>query len=289
MTLHTAIAEASVHIARRDAETLLAHILGCDRAWLLAHSDDPLSPEHHARLRALSARRAAHEPLQHLTGIQDFFGLTLRVTPDTLIPRPETELLVEAVLNWIAAKPAPAHPLHILDFAFRILDVGTGTGAIPIALATHLPSTAFTAIDISPAALAIARENAARHHVADRIRFVESDLLVALPNEIFDIIASNPPYIALADAPTLAPEVRDHEPHIALFAPEDEIADGLAIYRRLIPQAHAALVPDGLLALEIGFGQSKSVRALYDTNLWHSLRILDDYAGIPRVVLATRS
>ena len=277
MTLREAIAEASTHIATRDAETLLAHILDRNRAWLLAHTDDPLSAEHLAQLRVLTTRRAAHEPLQHLTGQQEFFGITLRVTPDTLIPRPETELLVEAVLNFVAEKPATIHPLQILD-------VGTGTGAIPIALAMHLPTAHLTAVDISPAALAIAHENATHHHVANRIQFFESDLLASVKGH-FDIIVSNPPYVSLADAPTLAPEVRDHEPHLALFAGND----GLEVYRRLIPQAYAALLTGGLLALEIGFGQSESIRALLSETPWQKIRILDDYAGIPRVVLAERN
>lgn len=276
MTLRGAIAEAATLIAPRDAEVLLAHTVQRDRAWLLAHSDDLLAAEHIAEFRALTARRAAHEPLQHLTGQQEFFGLALRVTPDTLIPRPETELLVEAVLNWTAEKSSPR--------AVRILDVGTGTGAIALALAQHFPTAQVLAVDISPAALEVARENAVRHHLANRIDFAESDLLAAVSGETFDIIVSNPPYVSLADAQTLAPEVRDHEPHLALFAGDD----GLAVYRRLIPQAQAAVVPGGLLALEIGFGQSEAVRALFNEGLWKDIRILDDYAGIPRVVLATR-
>jgi release factor glutamine methyltransferase len=282
MTLRAAIAESSTDIAPRDAETLLAHILQRDRAWLLAHIDDPLSAEHLEQLCTLTARRAAHEPLQHLTGEQEFFGLNLRVTANTLIPRPETERLVESVIDWIANSPADSR-------ALKILDVGTGTGAIVLALAQHLPTAYLTAVDLSPAALAVARENATRHHLDQRIRFVESDLLAAFsgktPGEPFDIIVSNPPYVSLADAPALAPEVRDHEPHLALFAGND----GLEIYRRLIPQAHAALVPGGLLALEIGFGQSNAIRALLDPNLWHNIRILSDYAAIPRVVLAERN
>jgi release factor glutamine methyltransferase len=282
MTIRAAIAESSIDIAPRDAETLLAHILGRNRAWLLAHGDDSLSAESLAQLRTLTARRAAHEPLQHLTGEQEFFGLNLRVTANTLIPRPETERLVEAVIDWIAN--SPAYPR-----ALKILDVGTGTGAIALALAQHLPTAYLTAVDLSPAALAVARENATRHHLDQRIRFVESNLLTAFsgkkPGESFDIIVSNPPYVSLADSPTLAPEVRDHEPHLALFAG----ADGLAIYHRLIPQAHAALPPGGLLAFEIGFGQSSSVRALLEETLWHNIRILSDYAAIPRVVLAERN
>jgi len=285
MTLRNAIDESAQTIARRDAETLLAHILQRDRPWLIAHTDDTISAEHLSELRILTARRAANTPLQHLTGIQEFFGLTLRVTRDTLIPRPETELLVEAVLDWVTENFRPVRISHLPS---HIVDIGTGTGAIPIALATHLPAAALTAVDISPAALAIARENAARHHVADRIRFLEADLLSALPNHTFDIIVSNPPYVSLFDAPTLAPEVRDHEPHLALFGKPEQNSDGLGIYRLLIPQAHAALVPNGLLALEIGFGQSEPIRTLLEDNSFHNIRILEDYAGIPRVILSER-
>jgi release factor glutamine methyltransferase len=277
MTVHTALAEASTQIARRDAETLLAHLLHRDRAWIFAHPEAALDPPQLEAFRALTLRRASHEPLQHLTGRQEFYGLSLHVTPDTLIPRPETELLVEAVLAWAVSQPGP----------LRILDIGTGTGAIALALAKHLPSAEITATDISAAALSVARDNAESLDLADRVRFTQSDLLAALTPELdagdlFDAIVSNPPYIPLTDAPNLQPEVVDNEPHLALFAGPD----GLGIYRRLIPQAHAALPPNGLLALEFGFGQSEAITALLDG--WQNVRILDDYAGIPRIALATR-
>jgi release factor glutamine methyltransferase len=340
MTLHDALLEASTLIARRDAETLLAHTLHRDRAWLLAHTEDDLSPKDLESFRALVTRRAAQEPLQHITGTQEFFGLTLRVTPDVLIPRPETEHLVEAVLNW-------AHTQSDVDFKsaakrdtphadssrpLRIVDVGTGSGAIAIALASALPHASLTAIDISPAALAVAYANATgvpadraspvgwkagRLHLADRIRFLQGDLLTPLltsrPSEddplftgdplaplfagsdpfdptfagrsagfAFDVVVANPPYVALSEAATLAPEVRDHEPPLALFAGPD----GLEIYRRLIPQAFDLLRPGGLLALEIGFGQRQSLSDLLTG--WNDVRFLDDYASIPRVVLALR-
>jgi release factor glutamine methyltransferase len=280
MTLREALTAASTTIARRDAETLALHILERDRAWLFTHHDTELAPAQLERLNQLIARRASHEPLQHLTGTQEFYGLPLRVTRDTLIPRPETELLVEAAIAWANSQP-PANPI-------RILDVGTGTGAIALALATHLPTAEITAIDISPAALTIARENAAALNLTDRITFVESDLLAALTTSLpFDLIASNPPYIPTTDAPTLAAEVHDHEPHTALFAGND----GLDIYRRLIPAAHAALRPNGLLALEFGFGQRDALRFLLEdpTHLWHDLRFLNDYAQIPRIALALRT
>ena len=313
MTLRDALLEASASISRRDAETLLAHILHRDRAWLLAHADDDLPAPDLDTLRSLVTRRAAQQPLQHLTGMQEFFGLSFRVTSDVLIPRPETEHLVEAVLDWARQQPDP----HL-----RIADVGTGSGAIAITLASVLEHASLTAIDISPAALAVARDNAGRLGVDERIRFLEGDLLTplltphapidplasfdplapvvfgsdpfnpylaataplnpALSTPIFDIIASNPPYVSLDDASTLAPEVRDHEPPLALYAGPN----GLDIYRRLIPQAFDLLRPGGLLALEIGYGQRDALTELLAD--WHSVRFVDDYASIPRVTLALR-
>ena len=308
MTLRDALTEASLRISRRDAETLLLHLRReqhpeRDRAWLLAHPDELLNEAHLAQLRALTARRAANEPLQHLTGVQEFFGLPLRVTRDTLIPRPETEHLVEAVLLWASQFRSKTNAQSTL----RIADVGTGSGAIVIALATHLADAELIAIDNSAAALAIAEQNARAHGCEDRIRFVHADLLAAFisgtasnphreddalfaSSGTFDAIVSNPPYVALADAPTMQPEVVGFEPHNALFAG----GDGLAIYRRLIPQAHAALRPGGLLALEFGFGQREALRALLSESsepihAWQDIRFLDDYAGIPRVALAERA
>jgi release factor glutamine methyltransferase len=274
MTVRDALNAATIRIVRREAETLMAHVLGCDRAYLFAHPETELTAEQYAHLEALVARRAAREPLQHLTGVQEFYGLPLRVTRDTLIPRPETELLVEAVLAWAGTRAG----------ALRVLDVGTGTGAIALALAKHLPHAEITAIDISTAALDVARGNAERLELAERVAFRDSDLLREIAAELrFDAVVSNPPYVASTDAPTLEAEVVDHEPHGALFAGPD----GLDIYRRLIPQAHAALVPGGLLAMEFGFGQRESLRALLVSG-WEDVRFLDDYAGIPRIVLARR-
>lgn len=276
MTLRDALTEASCAIARRDAETLLAHLLGCDRAWMLAHITDELDGSIHVRLRELVERRAHNEPLQYLTGMQEFYGLSLRVTPDVLIPRPETEHLVEAVLAWAAARSSSERrPL-------RVADVGTGSGAIAIALARDLPGAQITAFDLSSAALSVARENAAAHRCPDRIVFQQNDLLADVTPASFDVVVSNPPYVALREAPTLAPEVVKYEPHTALFAGDD----GLRIYERLIPQAHLALSAGGLLALEFGFGQREALAALLEG--WNTLRFLEDYAGIPRVALAER-
>jgi release factor glutamine methyltransferase len=285
MTLRDALTEATAQIPRREADTLLAHVLFRDRAWLIAHSDDELSSTILSAFRALVVRRAAKEPLQYLIGSHEFYGLNLRVTPDTLIPRPETELLVEAVLHWIAARPhltAPRVPI-------RILDVGTGTGAIALALATHLPDALITATDLYPAALSIAEHNAGRLALGHRIIFLQSDLLTAPQFKTappFDVIVSNPPYVSLYEAATMPEEVLQHEPHTALFAGPS----GLDIYRRLIPAAHKALAPHGLLALEFGFGQLDDLRNLFNkpsNGPWQNLRFQNDYAHIPRIALAT--
>ncbi|MFP5231061.1 MAG: peptide chain release factor N(5)-glutamine methyltransferase [Acidobacteriota bacterium] len=287
MTLREALTEASASIPRREAETLLAHLLFRDRPWLIAHAETELSATLQRSYRSLVTRRAAREPIQYLTGAQEFFGINLRVTRDTLIPRPETELLVEAVLKWIAAQPELRSPRQPL----RILDVGTGTGAIAIALATHLPAAAITATDLYPKPLSIAEHNAGRLGLADRILFLQSDLLgaphfAAAPP--FDVIVSNPPYISIYEAATMPEEVLQHEPHTALFAGPS----GLEVYQRLIPAAHQALKPGGLLALEIGYGQSDTIRRLFDKpsdRLWKDLHIQNDYARIPRIVLAGRA
>ena len=252
-----------------DATLLLLNTLALDRAALLAHPERPVDRDQQARYQRVLERRLAFEPIQYILGEQEFYGLTLRVTRDVLIPRPETELLVEAVL---------ANLRH--DAPQRIVDVGTGSGAIAIALAHALPQASVTAVDLSREALALARENAAAHHVEQRIRFIESDLLAAIAGEPpYDAVLSNPPYIRTTDGPSLHPQVRDHEPALALFAGPT----GLEIYERLIPQAHALLQPGGLLALEIGHGQREAVAALLAG--WPQVTVLEDLQHIPRVFL----
>jgi release factor glutamine methyltransferase len=280
-TLHEALSAASTRLAQnqhlsdtatRDAELLLLHTLQIPRSHLLAHPESTLTEAQLQTYEAAITRRLAREPIQYITGTQDFYGLTLQVTPAVLIPRPETELLVEAVLQHL-----PKHqPL-------RIADIGTGSGAIAIAIAHHLPQATVTALDISPEALAIARRNAETHHVSDLIRFLQSDLLTATPGETFDAILSNPPYVPTVDHPTLHPQVRDYEPSTALFAG----ADGLEIYRRLIPAAYTALVPNGLLALEFGHGQRDALQRLL--TCWQNIIFLNDLQQIPRTVLARRT
>lgn len=258
--------------ALADAVTLLMHSLDVDRPTLIAHPERLLDREQQAEYQRLIERRLRFEPIQYISGTQDFYGLALRVSPAVLIPRPETELLVESAL---------AHLSH--DRALRIVDVGTGSGAIALALATHLPQATITAVDLSLDALDIAQSNIREHGLSDRIRILKSDLLESMENEPpFDAIVSNPPYVARGDAPTLHPQVRDFEPHAALFAGYS----GLDIYRSLIPQAERLLKPGGLLALEFGFGQADDLRAMLAQ--WRTPTLLDDLQGIPRVALAWR-
>jgi release factor glutamine methyltransferase len=259
--------------ARQDAEILLLDLLGKRKAWLMAHSEEELSGEQAAYYIELLERRYRGEPIQYITGRAEFYGLPFRVTPDVLIPRPETEHLVEQALAFAARFQAP-----------RIVDVGTGSGAIAIALAHHLPNAAITAIDISAAALAIARRNAELNGVADRVRFVEGDLLGPVAGEQFDIVVSNPPYVPLADRASLDVEVRDHEPVLALFAG----GDGLDTYRRLIPAAFAALVSGGFVALEIGYGQSAAIASLLAESGFDQIEFAPDLQDIPRVASARR-
>src|SRR5579883_1708018 len=256
---------------RRDAELLLMEALQCTRAFLLTHPEAVLTSDQAAIYERWLCRRARQEPIQYILGRQDFFGLTFTVTPDVLIPRPETEHLVEALLKRLP---------H--DRPLRIADIGTGSGAIAVALAVHLPRAQITALDISRAALAVARQNAAAHSVADRIRFVVSDLLDAVGGETYDAVVSNPPYVAETDRETLEAQVRDYEPHQALFAGRS----GLEIYERLVPQARGRLVLNGWLALEIGFGQQNALLRLLSG--WKQVAFLPDLQGIPRVACAQR-
>jgi release factor glutamine methyltransferase len=308
LQLATRQLEASADLradAARDAAFLLRHTLAISHAAQLADPDRPLTPAQQSAYQALIQRRLTNEPIQYIIGEQEFYGLALRVTPAVLIPRPETEHLVESVLAEFAnssnqenchsdterssGEESPHFVRSAKNLPFgekiRILDIGTGSGAIAIALAHHLPNAQITAVDLSPAALEVAATNAAIHSLADRIRFVQSDLLTALPADEapFDAIVSNPPYVPSADRAMLHPQVRDHEPSSALFAG----ADGLDIYRRLIPQARAALAPNGLLAIEIGHGQRDPIAALLAD--WCQLHFVDDLQGIPRIALARKS
>jgi release factor glutamine methyltransferase len=274
-TISAALAYGSAQLSRlssgrRDAELLLMRAVGCDRAYLLTHPEAHLTNEQAGTYKDWLARRARNEPVQYIIGEQEFFGLKIHVTPDVLIPRPETEHLIEAAL----ARADRKSPL-------RIADIGTGSGAIAVALARALPKAQVTALDISLAALAVARKNAEAHEVSSRIRFIESDLLAAVAGESFDMIVSNPPYVAKNEE--LEPQVRDYEPASALFAG----ATGLEVYERLIPEAYTALKPGGWLLLEIGHGQRDGLAQLLAG--WDNVTFIADLQEIPRVVCAQRT
>jgi len=271
--------------ARRDAETLVVHVLkmsapDTNLAWLIAHIGEPLAADAAVTFCDLIERRLAGEPIQYITGEAEFYGLPFHVNGDVLIPRPETEHLVEMAI-------ALAQKLRLTGAIpeLRIVDVGTGSGAIAVALAHALPFAEITATDILPAVLAVAKSNVARNGFADRIRFFEGDLLEPVVGEHFDIVVSNPPYVPESDRATLDVEVRDYEPAQALFAGED----GLAIYRRLIPAAFGALVPGGFVALEIGYGQQEAIHALLAGAGFRGLAFTEDLQKTPRVAVAQRS
>ncbi|HEY0758821.1 MAG TPA: peptide chain release factor N(5)-glutamine methyltransferase [Acidisarcina sp.] len=253
---------------RRDAELLLMRAADLSRSTVLTSGKQRLSPEIIEGYRRMVERRAAFEPVQYILGEQEFFGLRFEVTRDVLIPRPETEHLVEALL---ARMPR--------DRAVRIADVGTGSGAIAVALARELPQAELTALDISPEALLVAVRNAEQHGVGRRVRFALSDLLQAVcEGPAFDAIVSNPPYIG--DGEALERQVRDHEPRAALFGGET----GFEVYERLIPQAAALLRPGGWLLLEIGASQQERLRELLA--VWDEVSFVRDLQGIPRVAVA---
>jgi release factor glutamine methyltransferase len=225
------------------------------------------------RYMILMKLRNKGEPIQYLAGQCEFYGLPIRVSAGVLIPRPETEHLVDQALLLATRFQAP-----------RIVDVGTGSGCIAIALARHLPEAKITAIDLSSKALIRASESASLNGVSHRIRFLEGDLLAPVAGERFEIIVSNPPYVPITDRASLSVEVREYEPALALFAGED----GLDIYRRLIPAAFNALIPGGYLALEIGFGQSKAITELLACAGFEQIEFVPDLQGILRVACAWR-
>src|SRR6266700_4291135 len=286
--------EAHVPSFTLAAELLLLHILGRDRTWLYAHPEEHVSSADSERYFALIARRANGEPTQHLTGKQEFWGLEFEVTPDVLIPRPETEHLIEVALDRLAVRELRAGRRQTLTGeGLQIADIGTGSGCIAISLAKEPPTAVIYASDISNAALAVARRNANHHAVADRIRFIECNLLDALSDSplatrhsplLFDLIASNPPYIGRRESATLMREVRDHEPEIALYGGEE----GYEFYANLVSQSAKHLKPSGILVLELGHNSLPAVQPLLDAPTWTNVAVTNDLGGIPRVLAAER-
>jgi release factor glutamine methyltransferase len=274
------LAKKGVESPRLHAELLLAHVLQVPRMKLYLDFERVLTAEQQAALRELLLRRGRREPLQHVLGSACFCGLDLAVNRDVLIPRPETELLAEAgwqFLQRTAERPGSNPPLA--------LDFGTGSGCLAITLAVHCPAARVTAIDVSPAAIALARQNAARHAVDGRIEFIAGDGFAALPDRTcFDLIISNPPYIPAGEIPALEPEVRDHDPRLAL----DGGADGLDFYRRLAREAAGFLQPGGRVMVEFGDGQQDAVRVLFEQQMWIVEEVKTDYNRKPRFLAARR-
>lgn len=269
-----ALARAGVETPRLDAEVLLAEALGTGRGGLLARLRDPLEDEIGRRFEALLARRREREPVAHILGGREFWSLWFEVAPSTLVPRPETEILVEGVLEALAGVERPS-----------ILDAGTGSGCIAIAIASERPDARVTAIDVSEEALAVARRNALRHGVAERVTFVRADLAAFDADAPFDWIASNPPYVRRGDIDSLQPEVSRWEPRTALDGGED----GLEIVRSLLGRAPSLLAPHGGLAVEIGAGQGDAALALARAAGFPAAVLRCDYAGVPRVLLTPSS
>jgi release factor glutamine methyltransferase len=312
---------ASVPSHTLAAELLLLHVLGRDRTWIYAHPEEEIAEVDAERYLALIVHRSSGEPTQHLTGKQEFWSLEFEVTPDVLIPRPETEHVIEVALDRLAVREIRAgHKQTFSGEGLQIADIGTGSGCIAVALARELPGSTIYATDISNAALAVAHRNAARHFVSDRMHFLESNLLDALSvvavqrgsaalttgtapalgkaaadvahqssvtsqqSPLLDLIVSNPPYVGRRDAATLMREVRDHEPEVALYGGEE----GYEIYPELIAQAGTKLKPGGILVLELGHNSLPAVQPLLDAHTWSNVGVTNDLAGIPRVLAAER-
>lgn len=256
-----------------DAQTLLAEALGKDRTYLIVNFNQQLDDTLLAQYQSLIDRRATGEPLQYITGHQEFFGLEFKVTPDVLIPRPETEIIIEETIRLVQQNKTVA-PV--------IVDVGTGSGCIAVTLAREVDESQLIACDISPAALQVAQRNALRHQLANRIWFIGSNLLSAFAEVGFaDFVISNPPYVSEREFPVLQREVRDWEPRIALT----DHGDGLSFYRRLLIDAPLRLKPGGYLICEMGYTQSEAVSGLIDPEVWADPRLLDDLQGIPRTLV----
>ena len=261
----------SIPTPERESSLLLRHVLNCDAAFIYAHPQHRLNAMESILFKAVIKRRGVHEPYQYIVGLQEFFRLEFRVTPDVLIPRPETEILVEDIIAEFEASSA-----------FRFCEIGVGSGCIAVSLLVNLPKATAVGSDISDAALAVAAQNAERHGVNERLVLVRSDAFDDLPAVKFDLIVSNPPYVPESDLATLQREVMSFEPTVALNGGED----GLNIVRKLVYESPKYLKANGFLFIEIGWDQSERMPALFDSALWGSVDFLPDLQGIPRIVKA---
>jgi release factor glutamine methyltransferase len=278
---------AEIGSPRLNAETLMMFVLGVNRAYLYAHPELELNPNEQSRYDEAVSQRATGMPSQYITGHQEFWGLDFVVTPAVLIPRPETEHLVETVLEIIRDDEEQVRS------GLKLVDVGTGSGCVALALANELPFAQVYATDVSAEALEVARANAARLQLDERVRFRQCDVLEAVDGsngerdralQDFDFVVSNPPYVAYSEADKVQRSVKEFEPKMAVFAGEH----GLDVIGRLIEQAHAALTKGGWLAMEIGYSMRDQVLALLDATWWEEVRVVPDLQGIPRVIAARR-
>ncbi len=258
---------------RREANSLLSFSLQKDKTFLIAHNDYQLSDEEEINFQTVLDRRAKHEPFQYITGKQEFYGLEFLLTPDVLIPRPETELIVENAIEIL--KPRPDS---------RFCEVGVGSGCISVSILHEIQMARATGVDISAKALEIAKKNAERHRVLERLELKLADVFSGLTDEKFDLIVSNPPYIPRQEIENLQAEVRSFEPLNALTDGQN----GLSIIEKIITEAPLFLKPNGFLLMEIGFGQSAEVKRMFDAKIWQSVGFLLDLQNIPRTVKAKK-
>lgn len=271
--LQAGIAElgrAGVPDARSQASSLLRYAIARDRAYIVSHPEYELTEHELAIFTDAVSRRSDRVPFQQIVGRQEFYGLDFIVTPDVLIPRPETEILVERAIEFIG------------DRERRFLDIGVGSGCISIAILKNCARATAIAVDVSDAALNVAKRNAEMHAVTERLDLRPSDVFAELADEKFDLIVSNPPYVPLADLETLQPEVRDHEPHLALT----DNSNGLSIIEGIVAESPEHLKPGGWLLIEIGYGQRDQVASMFDRRRWAAARFIDDLQKIPRTLEA---
>ncbi len=261
--------QKGIESPRLTIELLLCHVLNVRRLQLYTDHERPLTKEERSVLRSYVKRRADHEPLQYIVGMANFYGLDMIVDRHVLIPRPETEILADLGIRFLRERGSGVA---------ACLDIGTGSGCIPVTIAVHVPTSEWLGLDRSHAALDVAHRNAVLHGVSDRCSFQVTDVLDAMPFGRFDLVTMNPPYIPTADMAELEPEVREYEPSTALT----DGADGLTFYRRFAEVAADLLQPDGCALVEIGYGQADAVRALME-GAGHRCTIIDDLAGIPRI------
>lgn len=264
---------SSVASPERESMLLLRHVLKCDAAFVYSHPEQRLSAIESILFKAVIKRRAAHEPFQYISGVQQFYGIDFAVTPDVLIPRPETEILVEAAINELKDSDG-----------VRFCEIGVGSGCISISILVNLPNSTAVAIDVSTGALEIAAKNAETHRVSARLELVRSHVFESLDDGAFDMIVSNPPYVPEHEIETLQAEVRSFEPHLALAGG----VDGLVIIKRIVADGPKFLKENGLLLLEIGWDQSEAVDRLFDRTLWPTVEFIPDLQGIPRIIKARR-